>query len=350
MDFTALRECMQWALDAEYDQLLQIPCLPESWFQLDVDSSAYSVPTRMEDVQVAPEYDVSSVYPQPTAASGMVGLEGASNWYSSSPSSTSSSSDLVSMAINQAAVFEDFQLSESDDSSSYSPAQSVAEEYNAASRIIITPPQPLVFTVTVPDQGFVVNRESAGFEFKIEPGKKKNGMFVKHAPWTFSELMNKLFVDKDKTCPVTFKSTIPAQLQGQYRVVVYVAFAELQYVHKHIRRCPKHDDGDPESNPVLGCRHPDARAENRDGHHAVVVPLDVNNAGQLSAVARFTFSCLSTCSTIKNEKKQKRSLKLYFRLETRSGQMVDEKAVDLKLCASTGRDIMIEQNQFVLGK
>jgi hypothetical protein len=344
LDFSALLEDTPWTLNAGFDQFWQKPCLPESSLQLDVDSSAYPVSTGVEDIDVADLLDLDAVYPQPTAASRMVGQEELSNSSSSLPSSTSSYSDVVSMAINQAAVFEDFQMSESDDSSGCSPGQSVAEDYNASSGIIITPPQPLVFTWTVPDQGFAVDRESAGFDFKIEPGKKKDGEFVKHAPWTFSEVLNKLFVNRERTCPVTFKSTIPAQLQGQYRVVVYIAFAELQYVHKHIRRCPKHDKGDPESNPVLVCHQPGARAENRDGHHVVVVPLAVNNAGQLSAVAGLTFYCLSSCSTIKTEQKEKRDLKLHFRLETRSGQMVDEKSVDLKLCASTGRDIKKEED------
>jgi len=346
MACTALFEDMQWTLDAGSNYWMQDPWLAESSFQMDVDPSVYPAPTGVEAVQVA-EDDLldldlvdafastseSSVYTQPTAAYGLESCI--------SPSSTSSLSDVVSMAINQASVFEGFQWSESEDPSSCSTAQSVAEESNAASGIIITPPQPLVLTWTVPDQGFAVDRQSAGFDFEIEPGKKKNGQFVKHAPWTFSELMNKLFVNCEKTCPVTFKSTIPAQLQGQFRVVVHVAFAELQYVSDPVRRCPKDDKGDPESNPLMDCNYRGAKAENRDGHHTVVVPLDVNKAGQLSTVACFIFYCLSTCPSIK-----RRALKLHFRLETRSGQMVDEKAVDLKLCASPGRDIMIEEGHF----
>ena len=87
MDFSALLDGLQWALDAGCNQL-ENPCLPS--VQLDVEASVDPVPTRMEDVQVAPEYDLmdldlvvasfastseSSFYPQPTAASGMVGLE-----------------------------------------------------------------------------------------------------------------------------------------------------------------------------------------------------------------------------------------------------------------------------------
>ena len=93
----------------------------------------------------------------------------------------------------------------------------------------------------------------------------------------------------------------------------------------------------------MGCHHPGARAENRDGHHVVVVPLDVISAGQLSAVADFTFSCWNTCPSFKNDQGKKQALKLHFRLETRSGQMVDEKAVDLKLCARPGRTKMTEE-------
>jgi hypothetical protein len=366
MDFSALIDSVHWSLDAGSNNWLQYPCLPESSFQLDGGSSVHPVPTRMEDVQVAPEFDLpdqdlfdldldlvvasfastseSSASPQPTAESGMAGLEGASNWYSSSPSSTSSS-DLVSMAINQAAVFQDFQWMETEDTSSCSPAPSVAEEHSAASGIIITPPQPLPFTWTVPDQGFAVDRQSAGFDFKIPEGKKKNGKYVKAAPWTFSELMNKLFVDKEKTCPVDFRTTIPAQLQGQFRVVVYVSFAGLQDVHEPVRPCRTHSRNDPEK-PLMSCNHPGAKAEIRDRQNAAVFPLDGNNAGQLSAAAGFTFTCWNTCPSLKNKKNQIRPLKLHFRLETRSGQMVDEKAVDLKLCSCPGRDIKTEEGRF----
>ena len=172
---------LQFTLDAESNYWLQDPFLPQSWFQLDVGSSVYPVPTGMEDVQVTPGYEQSdldlvdapfastseaSVCPQPTAASGLVDLEGASSQDSSSPSSTSSFSDLVSMAINQVGILEDFQMFESEDSSSCSPAQSVAEdnaEDHAASGIVITPPQLLVL--------------NAGFDVKFEPGKN-----TKHAP------------------------------------------------------------------------------------------------------------------------------------------------------------------------
>ena len=352
MDFSALLNGVQWALDAGCNQL-ENPCLPS--FQLDVEASVDPVPTRMEDVQVAPEYDLmdldlvvascastseSSFYPQPTAASGMVGLEDSCI----SPSSTSSSTDLVSMAFNHAVGFEDFQWPQSEESSGFTPAQSVAEECNAAPGIIITPPQPLVFTGIVPDQGFVVNRESAGFHLKIEPGKR-----VKSAPWTFSELMNKLFVDRNKMCPVTFKTSIPAELQGQFRVVVHVSFADLQDVHDRVRPCRNHAETDPELNPLMACHHPGVQTENRDGHHTAIVPLDVNKDGQLSAVAGFTFSCLNTCPSIKRKEGKnwkKRQLKMHFRLETRSGQMVDEKALDLKLCSCTGRDIKTEEEVF----
>ena len=113
----------------------------------------------------------------------MLGFEDSSNGSSISPSSTSSSADLVSMAFNHAVGFVDFQWpEESEESSSFTPAQSeVEEELNAVPGIIITPPQPLFFTGLVPDLGFVVERESAGFNVKIEPGSR-----VKAAPWTVS--------------------------------------------------------------------------------------------------------------------------------------------------------------------
>jgi hypothetical protein len=128
--------------------------------------------------------------------------------------------------------------------------------------------------------------------------------------------MNKLFVNKEKLCPVTFKTTIPAQLQGQFQVVVHVSFAGLQDVHEPVRPCRNHSRNNPEK-PLMSCNHPGAKTEIRDRQHAAVFPLDVNYAGQLSAAAGFEFSCWNTCPSIKNKKNQKRDLKLHFRLETR---------------------------------
>ena len=153
----------------------------------------------------------------------------------------------------------------------------------------------------------------------------------------FSEMLNRLYVNRDKKCPVSFVSSVPAQFRGQYRVRAHVSFVELQNVHKRVRRCLNDAVRDPESEPLMGCSHPGARAETYDRHHMVLVPLDITTGGFLSGVAGFTFSCLATCPVFKLEKV--RILKLTFRLETLSGQKVDEKSVELKLCSCTGRDI-----------
>jgi hypothetical protein len=202
--FSALLD--EWSLDAGCNQLWQNLGLPEPMFQLDVDSPSGS-----------------SVSPQPTAASGTVDLEDASNGFGISPSSTSSSiddivsmysnpavdfegfqwqqleesssvspssspsvssssSEMVSMANNPAVDFEGFQWPQSEESLGCTPAQSVAEECNPAPSIYITPPQPLVFMGTVPVQAFAIDRASAwchGFDVAIDRGKT-----AFDAPWT----------------------------------------------------------------------------------------------------------------------------------------------------------------------
>jgi hypothetical protein len=92
----------------------------------------------------------------------------------------------------------------------------------------------------------------------------------------------------------------------------------------------------------MSCSHPEARAETYDRHHVVLVPLDVTTNGVLSGVALFTFSCLSTCSVFKKLK-----VRNLFRLETSSGQKVDEKFVELKLCTCTGRDIERDEEKIL---
>jgi hypothetical protein len=191
-----------------------------------------------------------------------------------------------------------------------------------------------------------VSKETANFQVHIERGRvsKRTGRMVKGQDWTFSEDLNRLYVNQDKICPVSFVTSIPAQFRGHYRVRAHVSFLELQLLDKRVRRCPNHVCvSDPESEPLMGCSHRGARAETYDHHHMVLVPLDVTTGCFLSDVAGFTFSCLSTCEVFK--KLKVRVMKLTFRLETVSGQKVDEKSVELKLCACTGRDIEIEEKK-----
>jgi P53 DNA-binding domain len=133
--------------------------------------------------------------------------------------------------------------------------------------------------------------------------------------------MNKLFVNRKKMCPMTFKSTISGELLGHFRVAVHVSFADLQDLYVPVRRCRNDAENDPELEPLMACRYPGAEAESRDGHHTILVPLGVNSRGHLSTVANFTFSCLNTCRSIKRLNKktgkfEKRALKLHVRLET----------------------------------
>jgi P53 DNA-binding domain len=211
-----------------------------------------------------------------------------------------------------------------------------------------TIPRPFVYTVTILDPDLAVSKETANFQVHIDRGRasKKTGRMVKGQDWTFSEDLNRLYVNKDKICPVSFVTSIPAQFRGHYRVRAHVSYLELQHVNERVRRCLSDVRvSDPESEPLMGCPQPGARAETYDRHHMVLVPLDVTTDGFLSRVAGYTFSCLSTCQVFKDLKV--RVMKLTFRLETVYGQKVDEKSVELNLCRCPGRSIEDEEKKYL---
>jgi hypothetical protein len=352
-DFSSLLEELQWTLGSNVNYLLQDPSpLQEVDVDfLDVDPPVDSAPARMHDIQVFPESDfldfdslvdsvassyVSSYSPQPIEASGLMDSDEAASHLSSSPPwSTPSPSDLTSRSYMTIST-ESSQLAFSDpESTSCSSGPSVA--------VPETIPRPLVYTVTILDPDLAVSKETANFQVHIDRGRrsKKTGKMVKGQDWTFSEDLNRLYVNQHKTCPVSFVSSIPAQFRGYYRVRAHVSFLEVKYADKRVRRCLNNAVSDPESEPLMHCFHSGARAETYDRHHMVLVPLDVTTDGFLSDVAGFTFSCLSSCPVFKQLKV--RVMKLTFRLETLNGQKVDEKFVELKLCACTGRTIEEEE-------
>ena len=321
MDFSVLAG-LQWTLDCDFSQLLQDPSpLQELDVDfLDVDPPVNSAPIGMQDIQVIPESDLlalnsqvasvassntSTNSPQP---SGLMDFDEAATHFSSSPPlSTPPTSDLISMAFGMTISTEDSQWALSDpDSTSCSSGPSVA-----VPEII---PRPFFYTVTILDPDLAVSKETANFQVNIDRGREKHGRMVKGQDWTFSKDLNRLYANQNKKCPVSFFSSIPEQFRGHYRVRAHVSFVELQYAHEHVRRCLNDAVSDPESEPLMGCSHPGARAETYDGHHMVLVPLDVSSDGFLSGVAGFTFSCLSTCLHFK--KLKVRVIKLTFRLET----------------------------------
>jgi hypothetical protein len=359
MDFSSVLAGLQWTLDSKFNHLLQDPSpLQEVDFDfLNVNPPVDSAPIGMPDIQVVQESDFLDLdslvasscpdmsSPQPSETSGLMDLEeAASHWSSSPPMSTPSPSNPLSRAFDLTISTEGSQWALSDaESTSCSSGPSVA--------VPETIPRPLVYTVTILDPDFAVSKETANFQVHIDRGRasKKTGRMVKGQDWTFSKDLNRLYVNQDKICPVSFVTSIPAQFRGYYRVRAHVSFLELQYAHKCVRRCPKDVRvSDAESEPLMGCINQGARPETYDGHHMVLVPLDVTTDGFLSGAAGFTFSCLATCSVFKELKV--RVIKLTFGLETLSGQKVDEKYVELKLCRCTGRSIDDEENSIKEGK
>jgi P53 DNA-binding domain len=117
----------------------------------------------------------------------------------------------------------------------------------------------------------------------------------------------------------------------------------------------------------MRCTHTSTERESRDGHHMILVPLDEVKNDHLVQWTNVTFGCLSTCESIKKRK----MLNLFFDVEFQagdvgvsvcslisifellyliclcfcSGEMVDERAVHLKLCRCPERDIDREEKK-----
>jgi P53 DNA-binding domain len=156
----------------------------------------------------------------------------------------------------------------------------------------------------------------------------------------FSEGLNKLYVNRDVPCPVTFQTAIPARFVGQFYVRAHLSFTKLEHQSKPVVTCPN----DEHMGRLMQCEHPEAEYQTCGIHQTVRFPLDCYKGGVLYAIRNFKFTCHNT-----HFPKKQRDVQFHFELEDSrynpKGILVAERLMDLKICASPGRDIKNEEEK-----
>ena len=127
----------------------------------------------------------------------------------------------------------------------------------------------------------------------------------------YSDVLNTLFVNRNRPCKVEFKTSIPAQLAGLYQIRTKIKYVPKERCNLPVLRCMCHVNSDAKSQYVLHSENVNAIYQVVNGHYTVVEPLEVSNENNLALLAAYRFGCFSSCKEI-----DRNPIKLVFTLET----------------------------------
>ncbi|XP_072035550.1 tumor protein 63-like [Amphiura filiformis] len=212
---------------------------------------------------------------------------------------------------------------------------SVPSDYSAD----VTPPPP-AFTPPpssgAASQSLPSNVNYPGdYEFMIYLGQP-TPTAAKSVSWTYSNALKKLFVDKDKPCPIQFKTT-KAPPAGSY-IRAMPIFKKPEHIQQVVKRCPNHAScvqNDLTAYHLVMSSDPSSQyvEDPNTGRLSVIVPYNVPQVGTEYSQYLYTFKCFLSCVGGLN----RRQIQVVFTLET-NGQILGRQVIDVRVCACPGRD------------
>ncbi|XP_046668462.1 cellular tumor antigen p53 isoform X2 [Homalodisca vitripennis] len=170
--------------------------------------------------------------------------------------------------------------------------------------------------------------------------------------WVYSEMLQKVFIDINKTLLIQFRLSPNA---GDLRVRALPVYSIADFLNIPVQRCALHMlNSDPqhqahsEDNKVCYCanyswvRHvvqsSHAAAiydyDSASDRHSVVVPLDSPQPGSETVVVAYHFTCKTSCP----QGMQRRPISVVFTLETSQGDVVGRQCLSVKICSCPKRD------------
>lgn len=216
---------------------------------------------------------------------------------------------------------------------------------------VVTPPPP---SFTPPpssgaaSQSLPSNVNYAGdYEFQIYLGQP-TPTAAKSVSWTYSNSLKKLFVDKDKPCPIQFKTTKAPPPNSYIRAMPI--FKKPEHIQAVVKRCPNHascaqtETGapDPTAYHLIMSSDPSSQYVEDSGTNrlSVLVPYNMPQVGTEYSQYLYTFKCFLSCVGGLN----RRQIQVVFTLEN-NGQILGRQVIDVRVCACPGRDRKGEEKQ-----
>nr|XP_018672000.1 transcription factor protein isoform X3 [Ciona intestinalis] len=185
------------------------------------------------------------------------------------------------------------------------------------------------------------------WDFQINFGEATESA-PKSAQYTYSPIINKLFVKMNVTCPIKFKCARPPPNGCVVRVMP--VFKRPEHVTDIVTRCPNHKIPDqaqhiPHSQHLIRAEMP---GENpaiynvaMDGRENVAVMFERPQIGAEYTTVLYKFMCLSSCVGGIN----RRPLNAVFNLENAEGQVLGRRVVEVRVCSCPGRDRSQEEKR-----